>query len=674
MYKKLHKIIYRTWIVAISLFLRTWNNIFASDILSDISSVFSKYAYNRDDSYLKAPYSPTYSKDPFSDKVDNLTEMEMITKAAGVQQIKDILLQQWCSLKDKEIRWILYFYSEDFRWWVATQLKWAWKHAKNILINEDKVQKYCNKYYNCITKETKYSDITSETSENPLTNCKEFFLSNYNEWKSQSERFQDIETAELWKDKYRNATVDDSPYDIMKDIETIWMLLYKESEKAITPVLYHLPMFYNYEQNTTSWTPTKNTWTESTSSDENSNGWTDWIDLWDHSNFTQNWTNSTQSQDWVGAPQWGTNNQNPEVQSQSSQWDLIDEIDYLIDWLRPSYNIFNSNSCDEPSTEPEGPIENPNKNSNPENHNQWTFGTQSNGSNEGAKGNGSNGGNGDTDNTDDENTNNDNPTDTNSNKWPTATTPDEIEKIAEDIKDCFGSCENLNIDQKASCMIMCACWETTSHTFDPEIFPWLWPIFKIRYCTIPATNTYFSVWWTKIVSIEEWINEINWVVEKLSREWKLWTWTQQYNFLDSSTKNMNFADTFAFSINAEFVDIWKNHHQSKQFKEKIEKINNLSIKSKLWASTSLIEAITKNKFRNISNGDDLVIDFKWYSTNINNDQVPIVDVSIDAQRRIWFSSLIDSWIQGQANLRISATSYVSQRFEYAKILYNKPHW
>jgi len=44
-------------------------------------------------------------------------------------------------------------------------------------------------------------------------------------------------------------------------------------------------------------------------------------------------------------------------------------------------------------------------------------------------------------------------------------------------------------------------------------------------------------------------------VDKLSREGRLGVRTQQYNFLDSTTKKMNFSDSMAFSLSVEWVDI-----------------------------------------------------------------------------------------------------------------------
>jgi hypothetical protein len=54
-------------------------------------------------------------------------------------------------------------------------------------------------------------------------------------------------------------------------------------------------------------------------------------------------------------------------------------------------------------------------------------------------------------------------------------------------------------------------------------------------------------------------------------------WTQQYNFLDSSTKKMNVSETVAFTISMEFVDISDNYsNNSDQYNQKeIKKQNEI---------------------------------------------------------------------------------------------------
>ena len=75
-------------------------------------------------------------------------------------------------------------------------------------------------------------------------------------------------------------------------------------------------------------------------------------------------------------------------------------------------------------------------------------------------------------------------------------------------------------------------------------------------------------------------------------------WTQQYNFLDSSTKKMNVADTVAFTISIEFEDVAnKFTKQSLQFQKKEMKMMNESLQ-KCWGMYNDLEnPVSKNYYR-----------------------------------------------------------------------------
>ena len=253
-----------------------------------------------------------------------------------------------------------------------------------------------------------------------------------------------------------------------------------------------------------------------------------------------------------------------------------------------------------------------------------------------------------------------------------ATTPNQIEDAKEQIKNCWKSCEWLRIDQKASCMLKCACWEIKSPIFNPEETPWLWPIFLIRFCAVPAVNTNFSVGWKRIHSIEEWWDEIYWVVDKLSREWKLWKWTQQYEFLDSSTKRINIADTLAFTIDVEFVDITnKKSTHSDQYGEKELENFNKKAQSAYWISNSLNNPSKKNAYR---------VSWNWQLTEMLSllgtasssleTTVNLLENSGSLRYNMNAESLAN-WMNQQWSLRTKLSEDVINLTEYSKALYGK---
>ena len=75
-------------------------------------------------------------------------------------------------------------------------------------------------------------------------------------------------------------------------------------------------------------------------------------------------------------------------------------------------------------------------------------------------------------------------------------------------------------------------------------------------------------------------------------------WTQQYNFLDSSTKKMKVADTVAFTISIEFEDISdKFSKRSEQFKKMEIKKENENLQKGFDIYNNLENPVSKNRYR-----------------------------------------------------------------------------
>lgn len=621
--------------------------IFAFDLVEEISSEFKKYYdWGYWDKYLEAPYSPKYSKDPYWDALKNVWDMSMQQKVAWVEYVEEALSTRNCSLNQKQLWAILYYFVPEFRAEIAKNMKmelWESSSAKFIL-DEDSVLTYCRIYYqNCVlfdwNRKSTYKSlstwdnmITASTPEDIKSNCQEFFQRTYREWQANEQRVQALQTSQLWADKYWNATTDDSPYDIMSDLSTIAELLFKEVDTAMTPVMYDLPVFWNSKQKVSE-LATRNA--ADKARNNTSRAW--WQQA---SNGNNNWWNNGISNNWGSASLWWNNwdsaslwwndvwsltsTDGPKPLSNASQWFSMEGwLDYLVEWLWANSVVRNNSLfywslCEDNEEEPEPEEEQTETvtstrsiskpwrdlsklsseeleklvgdleaaldkiNEKPvlkENQTVWwsTATTSSSGSN------------------------------------PEA----DQERARQEILTCYQSCKDLRLDQKASCELMCACWEWKSKIFDPEKNPGLWPIVMLRYCTVPAVDMRFTVWWKSVFSLEEMINEIYWVVDKLSREWKLWIWTQQYNFLDSSTKMMKVADSFAFSIDFEFVDIADQlPNYSTHYREFVAERGDETALEYYWIWNSINNPATKNKFRIVWDRWDSV---KWYDTASNPD-------------------------------------------------------
>ena len=489
---------------------------------------------------------------------------------------------------------------------------------------------------------------------------------------------QNIKSSEVWADKYRNESTDDSPYDIMADLWILAKLLYWEAQEPITPVLYNIPAFSKSKDTLNESKDSGGEWdggrTVGWSTANNRNWWTNWWRVaWN--GWWNGWWGGSVSLDWKTGQLDGVDNGDETTDISpiplSSNINMDKGYDELVEWL-DSYSVVNNDSefysslCEDNNKEEE--VEQKVEPSN------WKTVSQVE------------------DRIVSELTNQeyqelvdymieavDNYTALPDDKeaeilqiaWDTTgfhrkTSPAELEETSNKIKNCWKSCDWLRIDQKASCYVKCACGEIKSPIFDPDKVPWLWPIFILKFCAVPAVNTKFSVWWKRIHSIEEWLNEIYGVVDKLAREWRLWKWTQQNEFLDSSTKQMNIWDTFAFTIDVEMVDIAGNPaKQSDQYKDKSMKTQNDNWKWAYFVSNHLNNPSTKNAFSVIGSQS---------STGLNTRPEPLVDFIKDsgAYRYNLFEEHLGKWMDQQWVLWTQATEDISNFQDYSDNLYKKP--
>ena len=841
------------------------SQIFSFDLANEIYSIFQK-TYDENISkneYLESVYVPSYSKDPFGDAMNEIDSRTMQSKIAWIQYIENELAANNCSLSRKKIQWILYYFVPEFRAELVRDIKMnVWNtNNKNLTFEKSTIEKYCKEFFICeksrwygalevfrkdgiLREDVRW--ISAPTSNDIMTNCKEYFQSAYAKWKDNEDRIQELKISHAGSDRFRNSTTDDSPYDIMLDFSNAWNLLYEQSSPAITPVFYNLPVFSNSTQSllnnriktlgtwiilwwsitwmilwwnitwinlwwsitwmilwwnitwinlwwngttiwwngtiiwwngtiiwwngtiiwwnsttiwwnsttiwwnsTTIWWNSTTIWWNSTTIWWNSttiwwngttiwwNGTTIWWNSttiwWNSTNFigsnynrnsnNNNINNSQISNIWWIGNLWTQNSWltkentiwstteilpiNTENKTESDllwSWFIQEAYDDLIEWLWSKsiinqWTLFYGSLCVD---------ENKNIEIWPEI--EW-WEMEFIGSNTGVI----------------EWWNSAILTDedyqevidymftavnqystlpevirlriaenlSNINGNNTPTNPEEIDNVMDSIKTCRESCEGLRIDQEASCKMMCACDEVTSaddeifwipndnKLFDPKEFPWLWPIAIIRFCTVPAVDMKFSVWWRKIVSIEEWINEILWVVDKLSREWKLWIWTQQNNFLDSTTKKIKISDTVAFSIDVEFVDIWNKYNKSSQQHENMKlKNDNKSWQASYNISNPLDNPSYKNQYRIVWYTWENIKDYRWQvDVDIIRQSQNVISTAMDfydnemgdsqANRYISESEDLDKFLDQHWNFWNDMQKYLEDMTQYAEFLYSK---
>ncbi len=576
--------------------------------------------------------------------------------------------------------------------------------------SEGRKYKECVRLLDLHEEYHEWGKISSDTTEDIKTNCQEFFQQNYREWENNERMMQNVQIVQLWSDRYWNETTDDSPYDIMVDLGIFAKLWYQEAEEPITPVFYDMPNFNNSKRalsETRAADASSNVWGNGWAWNWWGNGWAwnwwgngwawnwwgnGWAWNWWGNGWAWNWGWVTRSWDggWDGV-WWDTPSPAPIKQEWfSAEW----WYDDLVEWLN-AFSVVNNNSIFYGSLCETGQDEEEPESENGESDNKedfWvadlrTFSDLSN----------------------QEyqdiidymlkavNRYDELPEDKEKemeriawdmNGSVSDDDANQFKRTAEKIKNCWKSCDGLRIDQQASCMLKCTCGEIKSSDaplklFDPDEIPWLWPIFVIRFCTVPAVDTKFSLGGKRIHSIEEWLKEIYGVVDKLSREWRLWKWTQEYEFLDSSTKQMNVADTLAFTIDIEFVDLAdKMPQRSEQFKKKeAEKFNNQATQT-YGIANPLNNPVTKNSYMVVWYPWEIVSDYMYTANADANRRIvkeldkkpePFVDwiASADAERYIMFQEHVGRFMDQQGTLWEETLRYVKDFTDYSEELYAK---
>ena len=185
------------------------------------------------------------------------------------------------------------------------------------------------------------------------------------------------------------------------------------------------------------------------------------------------------------------------------------------------------------------------------------------------------------------------------------------------------------------------------------------------------------------VKLEEWFKEIFGAVDKLSREGRLGKRTQQYEFLDSSTKKIKFADSFAFTIDVELVDIANRiQTHSDQYKEKKLKDFNNKTLSNYKISNPLNNPVSKNSYAIVWYLWEDISDYtKWANadtnrdalSDLNQDSKPLFN-EIDNSNSSRYNSLSEyiwNFMDQEWTLRKQTSKYVSDLNIYTKELKSK---
>lgn len=438
--------------------------------------------------------------------------------------------------------------------------------------------------------ETKLAKKTDYLTDDGFNNCKNYATVAYNLQSSVLSSVISLATTTVWNDIYYNGTLDDSPYDLLVDIQRIGDVLFASNEKT------DKVLFYTFPKNSIAWFQAipfdANSTTTNLPDSINLANTTNNNTVWNTNNTAGNNSNNTtqsttsSSTSTVTTTNWANNTT---VGSTNNNWQTITTT--------PQFSSNNATiqnfACITPTTTTNWSNNTTNttsestqwSNENIDQNNNWQSTTTSTTTTTSETTNwiteppvvDSN-----TPYTSPIVTNADDPITSNAD-W---TSPDSYASQEASIKSCVAQCGSLPAVDKAMCAAKCMCGSTSTKD----------GIFGLQVCTIPGKqNDIVSS--KSVQSVEEIISAINGVLTALRNSGEMTKHTKTKEFLDTSLSKIKLNQIFAFDINIAFKPIL----DSKPRKMTDAQAQARNDDQLAWKYTSIDIGAEKNKYLQLYN-------------------------------------------------------------------------
>lgn len=615
-------------------------------------------------SYLNRLYDNNFSANPFLDILQEQQNTKLDIHLAGMDWISSELSKKSCYLTNESLTSILLSFSEDFSRDITFQI---WQNSKNIvnLVPDIKsTENACWSFVSCYYPEFKWSYMSK---------CKDDMIGRYNQGSKQKTRLQNVKTAQVGEDKFWNRnpnnTEDDSPFDILYDINSIAKVLFEDVKESYVIAFYQMPKFTNSNQN--NW---------------GIRGDSQWAIAWTSRPSDANDNAATE-----GTP-INTNSTNLDANNTSEDNEFSTFISKTEDKNQNSNTVWTSTSAWNSSS------------------NSSTFWTNMcNTAEEPEISNNSNNSSSSTSNSSQESISLDNITQAEYEQyindvkdilsedakvwaeaakqrtdWSKTNTEDPADQEAiKEARTCYSRCEGLRIDQKAVCTVMCTCDTYKSPIRDP-IKDWLWPILQIKYCAVPTQNHFFDSDGIIIYSFERVINEIFGVLDSLDKSWELGIYEKQKEMLDSSTKSMNIAKQFTFTVEQTVRSIVTTQEESDKMKIDKAKIENTSLKRATWILKDIQDTSISTKYtiiqdnKAISEENNVIAKLLNALEEQKNEVLSAqLQSSFDqwdiskAEKKIWLWIIMDNFLLRHIKFWVNITDYFKELQTTAEYLISK---
>ncbi len=500
--------------------------------------------------------------------------------------------------------------------WISNDIQ-AMATAVNTSLDNNNASSFiwaCTKLISCGSKWQVWNQKIINKQEAALTDewftrCRQYAKAAYERNIVTAQATVNIASKSIWSDIYYNGTLDDSPYDILVDIQRIWDVLFSQNEQ--TPNV----LFFNFPNNSIAWLQA--VWFDAAWWQNSFNGAIP-LNAWAVAGTVSTTSPSSSQSSSPGNTQNTATPQRNNIQPQQSTtlaypvtspvyvntsnttvnaW-IIDNYACLpTESNQFSWNIFLPEDINTPESG---------------NNRAWS----------------------DTRPLSTEYT------------WPTfninspvvdtpiwASTdilnginledPAQFELQAAAIQVCTTKCNWLPAIDKAMCIAKCTCGAT--YTKDG--------MFWLSICTIPSKQTDI-VSSKSVQSIEEILAEINNVLLNLKNSWELIKHTKRTEMLDTSLSKIKLNKIFAFDINIAFKPILDSRPRKKTDAE-VESETDRILKGTYWSIDIWEE---KNKYVALGKWTS-----KWGNESITSlDDIQAI-TSTEANRIAWgFQTLNDS--------------------------------
>ena len=466
-----------------------------------------------------------------------------------------------CSIKDNDTINILYKSNDDFK-----------KQLRNLSANFKKPIKSdmvdsCEKLMTCVL----WTGGDKKVSDS-LSYCKIIVNDYYlNEYKN-NYNISSLSDGNKWSEAFWNNTLSDSSYDILNDIYILARILFDTPEEPTEVLFYNMPDIWSAENMLDPYLFAVNDWYSPYYHQEENPWWNDnpnpgwWNNGGGGSAWNQGTTTTTQTTEIV--VEWELEEEIIEfTQTTTYEVEWKEWYEFLwndcIDWFEIEwYDAFSytetttwiaSWSSMTPTQYVEFIIEEINDLicEYDENCNQpsWTsWGSQWGPS-----------------------------------QW-TWSGNNSIPDIDEETESCFQSCNEIPCNEKScdrlACYAKCLCISYESPFFDPLENPWLWPIFKLKFCIQPVQE-HKIVTSQKVNNLESVVNTINIVIQDLRNSWELMLNKKTKELLDAGFQKNDFSKQISLSIDW-YEKIPESKTSDKQEKENQTNLNTSLMESILW--------------------------------------------------------------------------------------------